>query len=409
MRWLLLLMGSYFIITAILSLTVNPWRINNTPLSIDALDASREISSTVRVGKAALANRGDWQTAILGSSRIEIGLNPLHPAFSDSKTVNLAMSAANILETVPSGNYILDRNPDIKTLILGIEAGDLHNDFDSRIYTRFYNSPFADNNFSIERGINQLIGARSLADSIATIQRHFNGQQPGRTPLGQRLNASYPGNLRAFVESTFKLGFENPQDAWNLRPQTLRQEKADLFYGFIKRAREKGIRTYVIIPPQHALKQIHPELNLPTTVCWETDLLALLEICRRVNSINAPAPPVELWSFMQFNEYTTRKMPTGDAEIQRIDGWFDLGHSKDPLGDMVLHNLFPGKAGAGENHPIVGTNLTSCDWETFRSDWIAAHSRYCNENKEDVAWWRSLLKQALASGKSPRAMAQEAN
>ncbi len=410
MRCLVALMGGYFIITTLLSLTVNPWRINKTPFEIDALDSSREISGTVRVGKAALANKGNWQTVILGSSRMEIGFNPEHPVFADTKTVNLAMSAANILETVPAGNYVLDRNPGIKTLILGIDAGDLHNDLDSRKYnTRFFNSPFADNNISIERSINQLIGGRSLVDSIATIQRHLSGKQPDRSHLGQWINPNYPGNLRAYVESTFKMGFEPSRDAWNLRSQTLRQGKADLLSGFIKRVREEGIRMYIIIPPQHALKQIHPELNAPTTVCWEKDLLELREICTKANSVNSQAPPVELWSFLHFNEYTTRKMPSGNAGIQRMEGWFDLGHAQDALGDLILNNLFSREAGADPNTPTVGINLTSTDWDSFRNEWIAAHSIYCGNNPEDVAWWRSHMNQAADSGISTRVMDEDAN
>ena len=76
MRWFWMLLGGYFLITAGLSLVVNPWRINRTPLSMDKLDESRDIRRTVRVGKAALANQGDWQAVLFGSSRVEQAFNP---------------------------------------------------------------------------------------------------------------------------------------------------------------------------------------------------------------------------------------------------------------------------------------------------------------------------------------------
>ena len=80
LRWFGALLGSYLVFTAVLSTTVDPWRINAAPWALAALDPAREICQTTRVGKAAIANRGIWRAAIFGSSRLEIGLDPTHPA-----------------------------------------------------------------------------------------------------------------------------------------------------------------------------------------------------------------------------------------------------------------------------------------------------------------------------------------
>ena len=406
MLWLMAMLGVYFLITAILSLTVDPWRINNTPFAIDSLDPAREISNTVRVGKAALANKGDWETVILGSSRIEIGLDPNHPAFDKKRTVNLAMAAANLYETVPAGNYILTRNPQVKTLILGIEAGDLHNDFDSRKYTRYYQSPFSDNNRSIERGINQIIGGRSLADSIATIKRHLNGTSPKRSILGQWLQPNHPGNLRKYVETTFQMGFESADNVWSLRPQKLRQEKAELIAGFIKRVREAGIEMHIVVSPQHALKQIHPNIDNPEGICWEHDLLELVKICKQANSARTDGSPVALWSFLTFNEYTTRSLPNQDAESKQMEGWFDLGHAQPALGNKIIETVFSNQPVTDLSGAAYGVNLLETDWKQLRKNWIAAHIAYCKSHPDDVKWWRSLVAAAASNQQAPRMMAE---
>lgn len=406
LRWFWLLLGVYCAITAILSLTVDPWRINNTRLSLDFLDPSREISNTVRVGKAALANKSDWETVILGSSRIEIGLDPKHPAFEGKRTVNLAMAAANLYETVPAGNYILDRNPKLKTLILGIEAGDLHNDFDSRKYTRFYQSPFADNNRSIERGINQIIGGRTLADSIATIQRHLKGTRPKRNQFGQWLQPNHPANLRKYVESTFQMGFESSDDAWALRPQKLRDQKAGLLAGFIRRVRESGIKMHLVVSPQHALKQIHPTLDEPTGICWEHDLLALAEICKEANAAPINGPPVSLWSFLAFNEYTSRILPRPEDKSQQMGGWFDLGHAQPGLGEKVIETVFSTQPVTDPSGTAYGINLLESRWDAVRSQWVAAHMAYCKTHQEDVKWWRALVAASSRSKQKPRIMVE---
>jgi hypothetical protein len=393
MRWLGAMLAVYFVITAILSLTINPWRINSTPLSLASMDPWREIGENVRVGKAALANRGDWETIIIGSSRMEIGFDPTNDAFGDATTVNLAMAAAGITETAPVAQYILNRNPGTKTLIYGIDGGDLYSDFDSRKFTRFHQSPFADNNISIERGINQLIGGRSLVDSIGTIQRSISKKQPGRTQLGRWLEPTNPTNIRRYIESNFNMGFEKSADKWSMREQQLRTHKSDLVFDVLGRARKSGIAVHVIIPAQHALKQMHPTEDEPEVMCWQADIKTLIDICSRVNEIPSDAPPVKLWSFLIFNKYTTESLPVPEDESQRLDYWFDLGHAKPDLVSAALPTILgqePGDQSTGE--PLC-VNLLEGSWDDHLRTWIAGHRAYCKAHREDVKWWRDLMSQ----------------
>ena len=397
MRWLTALLGTYLALAAALSTTVDPWRINRAPWAMDSFDNFREISKARRVGKAALANRGTWQAVILGSSRIEIGIDPTHPAFPQPRTVNLAMSGATLYETVATGNYALDRNPQLKTLIFGLDPGDLHNDIDSRSSNQFYQSPFADNNRSVERSINQVIGWPAFAESIATLRRQWHGIRPKFSPLGQMLEPGTHDSLRAFVES---MPFENQMDQWNLRPQIQRPQKAELLARFIARVRQAGIEMFIVIPPQHALKQIHPTADQPDTMGWEIDLKALVDLCRQANAATAHGPPVQLWSFLTFNAYTTTPMPEPGAPCQALPGWFDLGHSGKALGDRMLDALFAGRPGASAVPSPVGVNLLAGDWTALRAAWIEDHRQFCVSHPQDVAWWRKLVARSASNKQS---------
>ena len=394
MRWFTVLLGGYLLLTTILSLAVNPWRINNTPLSIDALDDSREISETVRVGKAALANRGDWEVVFLGSSRIEIAFDPTHPVFEGKRTVNLAMAGATMTETIAVGNYTLDRNPQLETIIFGVDVGDLHTSLDRREETGFYQSPFADGGRSIERLVGQIIGSRSLMDSVATIKRHFAGGTPIRSPLGQSIKPTHPVNLRRYVENVYQLEFESMNEAWNVCSEDLRSHKVDMLSTFINRARRAGIRLILLVPPQHALKQIHPTDNKPDRMFWEEDLRVLAKICNEANLQAAGEPPVELWSFLTFNEYTTRPMPLAGEKNQRMEGWFDLGHCHSSLISSAMGAIFSHAREDGADHPKLCINLLGDKWSHIRQEWIEAHEVYCSTNVNDVAWWRNLIKPA---------------
>ena len=388
LRWLTVLMASYLIVSATFTTTVDPWRFHNAPWAVQALDDSRDISKEMRIGKAALANRGDWQAVILGSSRLEIALDPFHPAFKDRRAVNLAMSGAMLYEIIAAGNYALDRNPWIRTVLLGIDPGDLHSDADSRPNNLFYQSPFADNNQSIERAINQLIGAEALAESIATLQRHFQGAPSHYSRLGQMLIPPDHGNLRRFIEHDF---IEDYADQWGYRPQVLRVRKAELLAAFINRARLAGMETHLVIAPQHALKQIHPTADRPDKMVWEADFLTLLDICKKANAVPAKGPSVKLWNFLTFNPYTTTPMPGADSSSPRMPGWFDLGHAGKSLGDRVLDTIFAGQPGVAAPPEPVGVCLSQENWNVQRAAWIEAHEQYCGSHAQDVAWWRALV------------------
>lgn len=391
MRWLMCMLGVYFLITAILSLTVDPWRINNSPLAIDSFDPYREISETVRTGKAALANKGGWETVIIGSSRMEIAFDPAHPAFKDQLSVNLAMAAATLTETVPVAHYALDRNPEIRTILFGIEPGDLHNNSDSRKFTDFYNSPFSDNNRSIERTINQVIGGRSLANSIATIRNRSAGVVPKRNQLGLWIQPAYPPDLRAYVENAFALGHKVTGENWNLRPQDLRSEKVESLTRLIDRIRAAGIDLHLVIPAQHALKMIHPTEDVPTTMPWEADLLELVRICKNSNAKPSKAPPVKLWNFLLFNKYTCAQIPAADAEKRQLTDWTDFSHAKTSIGNQAIDVMFSDGSDKDGTHRKIGRNLLLGDWKKHQSSWIEAHREYCISGKKDIEWWRGLL------------------
>lgn len=399
-RWLSILILGYLVLAAGLSTIVDPWRINNAPWRINNLDDSREISENIRLGKAALANRGDWQAVILGSSRMEIAFDPTHPAFAGQRAVNLAMSAANLYEIIAVGNYTLDHNPQVKTILLGIDAGDLHASSDSRTFTNFNQTPFAGDNDRIEHAITWLIGGQAFADSIATLQRHFRHIPTKRDIHGRMLKPNHLANLRQYVELNFSRGFETPVDPWGANPGTLCQGKADLLAAFLKRVRQSGIEINVMVPPQHALRLVNTTTNTPQTLCWEQDILALKAICEKANEIPSAAPPVRLWNFFAFHEFNTIPMPLPGAPSQQMPGWYDLGHTGKPTGDLMLDTLFAGRSNVPIPEKPLCSDLLTENWAAYKTRWIEAHETYCKTHPEDVAWWRGLAARFSARAKS---------
>lgn len=391
------LMSIYLVLAITLSTTVDPWRIIGAPWGIKRLDDFREISENIRLGKAALANRGDWQAVILGSSRMEIALDATHRAFTGQRAVNLAMSAANLYETIAVGNYALDHNPGIQTIIIGVDAGDLHSEADSRRFTNFNETPLAGDHDRIEHAITWLIGGQAFADSISTVRDYFGHIPPKRDALGRMHKPNHLANLRQYVELNFSRGFETQADLWTTRQQTLCQAKADLLTKFLARARSRGIELHVVIPAQHALRAVHPTQNHPSMICDEHGLLVLTEICRTANEIPAKTQPIHLWNFLSFNDFTTVSMPALDAPSQQMPGWFDLGHVSKQAGDLMLDHMFEVRLNSQESLNIDNPDLLTCNWNIYKSNWLDAHRKYCITHSQDVAWWRSLAVKSLTN------------
>lgn len=384
-RWLVAAILLYLGCSAIITSFVDPWRIIAAPWAPKSLEPWRDPSEVVRTGKVAFANRGTWEAATIGSSRIEIALSPEHPVFADTRVINLGMAAANLYETVPMAHKAIDRNPELKTLIFGVEAGDLHSDSDSREVTDYYQSPLYPNHSTIELSVNYIFGASAFKDSIATLQRAITKTAPMRNEYGLWTQPKDPPNIRRYMEYLFAEGFLESNKPWEAVAEDFSQEKADLLKGLVTRCQAEGIRLYVVIPPQHALKLMHPTNDRPDELPWEIDLRALVTICAGANQQQPDQPQVELWNFSTFSPWSTEALPTDNETVDRMDYWYDLGHARVSLGDEILNTLFLGRTTTGEP---IGVDLLDTEWADFKAGWIEAHARYILDHPADVSWWR---------------------
>src|SRR6185295_18889881 len=70
-------------------------------VNIPGFNAQRpQVSSNIRMSKAGIVCRLQPTTVILGTSRVEVGMNPAHPAFSGAgeRAYNLALAGSGLHE-----------------------------------------------------------------------------------------------------------------------------------------------------------------------------------------------------------------------------------------------------------------------------------------------------------------------
>lgn len=155
-----------------------------------------------------------------------------------------------------------------------------------------------------------------------------------------------------------------------------------------RRGQGAGISLWIILPPQHAIKSVHPTSNRPEHMAWEFDLKALTELCRTANELPAKGPKVRLFNYLSFNRINTETLPAPGTGPQTLPSWIDFGHARKSVGGLILAELFPPDGAVAQ--PVLGVDLLAADWDVFRSSWLKQHAEFCETHAADVAWWRSL-------------------
>jgi hypothetical protein len=393
-RWLLFSILGYLVVAAMLNLLVNPLRMGPARCSIAALETYRDISRDVRTGKAGLVRyHSDIEIAIVGSSRFEIGLDPLQPAFRGRRTMNLAMAAATLHENIAMIRYLLARQPHLRQLIFGLELDDLSNDADSRTFTSFYASPLAGSDNSLDREIRHLVGISDLEQSIATLARCLRRKTTTRTAFGLWLSPRIPPDPRVYLQAHSAVLAERLPIMYGIRPQPLRSDKLAKLKSVLLELRSRGVQVLIALPPKLAWEQIHPVLDAVSYAPWTAERRGLYELCKAVNATDIPAgPPVQLWDFDTFNSQTCFALP-GTSSDSRVPHWFDPGHFDVTIGQAIVERML-GVIAPPANQPLAekfGINVFDVGLEAHLTGLRDGHARFCRAHSNDVAWIRSII------------------
>ncbi|HTJ78616.1 MAG TPA: hypothetical protein VL357_06430 [Rariglobus sp.] len=374
-----------------LNIVVNPWRVLPARWMAQSLEPYRDTSEALRTSKAGLVRaHPDCEVIFAGSSRINIGLNPEHPALAGSKTLNLAFSGGLILETAPMVRYALAHEKNLKLVIVGIDPGDLVSNRDLRRVTDFYSSPLADEGFSLDRELRYWIGMPVLKASISTLRNALHGESSPNAPLGQSLLPRIPPDLRAYVKNQRQDFIFETSEAWALEPKESSIGKVDALRSLLSDLRKAGVKALVVFPPMHALRLVNPSDDYPEHVAWERDRRILAQVCGEVNGLPETGPAVQLWDFMNFAPPMDEPLPAANAPGKGFPDWFDLVHFSARVGDRMLDRMLGPDEGAAPTDGF-GVDVLKEGIEAHLAAIRESHRKYCASHPEDVAWMRSIL------------------
>jgi len=383
-------LSAYLILVVSVTTTVDPWRVLRMPWALESLEEYRDFSDAHRTGKAGLAlDPEGWDIAFVGSSRVENGLDTSYEAFGKKRVVNLGLAGGLIDENTAMGHFLITKNPGLKTILFGVDTGDLTSLADMSSSSDFYLSPLAAGSSGMERKISYLTSVRALTDSLAVVTNRIKEQKSKYTLTGQRIGKlGDPPPFREFIVS--RKGFYQSQARAFDPPaeSPFNSKKYEKLAGFLKAARSAGIKVIVFVTPRHALLQIHPQENAPTEAPWQRERLALIRLCEETNALPLGGPEISLLDFCTFSPLNTQALPEPEPSDPPFTAWPDLEHYEHQIGAQILERCFGSDA---ETIPQWGVDVLAVGAGKYFSDLRTGHEQYCREHPENVAWFREVI------------------
>lgn len=342
-----------------------------------------------RESKAELAARGTFDTLVLGSSRMRVGLPTDHPAYGSTNVCNLGLSGTTLAETGGALDFALKKNPARRVLL----GADFHMFSESRGVDPTYEvSRFNPRLDLLEYHGRNLLGARALGEAWPL----FKDWMRGRPPLvGDR--GSVPKYLpeRASQREAFAKRLRTSLVAAGAEGSFVRSaDRLETFRQMVRQCRRDGVELIVFIPPIHALQleAVRAAGQWPNYEEWKRDLVRIL-------AEEGATASVPLWDFQGFTGVLAEPVPTEGDRTTRMKYYLEASHFTPALGGLVLERmLHPANGGADESS--FGVRLTPANLEAHLAATRAERDAYAALHPGEIAWVKVIAKAAAAAAKS---------
>jgi hypothetical protein len=296
---------------------------------------------------------------IFGNSRAEIGLDPEHPDFAAKglRAYNHAIPGTSVATAVQQLEWLRQVGCRPKTIILGVDFID------------FVGSPAATpgvialppapavNAAVLAESVFSVTGVRDSLETILIQHSRYPASltEKGFNPLLNYVpEVAHSGHHALFRQRATENASKWLRMSAQLQPHSGKSVEFLQLERFLGSASQETDAIHVVIYPYHAqLRLLMSKVGFEDTFAqWKADVLSAAQ--KQVKG----ATRVTVWDFSGISAQTLEPIPApGDRRTQLAYYW-EGGHFKRELGDLMLAQMLGGKPGFG----VVLTDETLPAW-----------------------------------------------
>lgn len=363
-HYLLVLAASvagFTVATAAVNRVIDPFAYFGS-LRVPGLNARKtEAAAFTALTKAGQVAHARPSTVLFGTSRVDIGLDPLHSGWrADQRPVyNYGLPDSTVLSMREQLAHVLAVSP-VKSVVVGIEFQDflrgarpVTEQLDD-VRQRFVDlarggGSWAQSRRRLVDAVSSTCTLQALLASAATVASQ--GRPRGGDVSEQGLTSELPylelvsrdGQHILFLQKNRDLALARVKAA-----QRLLQLGAEPFAElkalaeFLAFAREKGVQVTLLMPPYHAhfLEIVDAAGLWPLFEAWKRRVLA--EVARHNEQAIDKAgqvAPVTLWDFAIYDPRTTEAIPPPGDRRTRLEWFWEPVHFSKALGDVIVRRI----------------------------------------------------------------------
>lgn len=346
-----------------LAVAVDPYRLYGTPTVAGWTALKPRIETHYFMSKLHQLERVRPNTLLLGNSRVEVGLDPRSGQWraSDRPVYNAALAGRGLRASLDMLRDAIAAHPP-RTVVLGLDFMDFLQRPDPlpppappvrvderRLLVDGEGKPNPERPLQLWRDrLATTLTIDAILDSLATLFEQDPRYGGTITPLGFNPLHEY----RAFSRQQ---GYDALFAQWNrVYVARYRERPAPDFaeprryasFRYLEEimalCRSHAIRLLMFIHPYHAdyLEMLREDALWPSFVAWKRALV-------KVTAAEMPAGWNDLFDFSGYNAFTTEPVPPPGDRRTAMRWYWEAGHYKSALGEVMLARMLHGAPGFG--------------------------------------------------------------
>ena len=357
---LLLLAG----LVAGINYAVDPYAVSGAK-RIDGFNAYKvDVNSRVRLAKTYQPQRLEFQTLIVGNSRVEMGIDPQHEclAFNGRRAYNLGIPGASIAYQTAAALDLVYQKP-VDTVLMSLDfpdflvpAGQLKPGESQPLLpnTRFLPDGSENPDYPLSR-VKDFYGAwfslNGLISSVKTVlmqsELSADRREDGFNPAGDFVKSSRVEGMRALFLQKEQLLQQKYQRSWALHYSGgERSEDFDYLQQFLETLVARDIQVVLFINPLHERfwNLLEDNQLMPLYPQWQAMLQQVLQA--------VASDSIVLWDFSGDSPYIHEPLPEAHARGQSLQWFWEPAHYTKALGNVMLPVMFPANCQPAEHFGV---------------------------------------------------------